>query len=102
MEPLPSERSGPIAGIVLAAGDSSRMGTNKLLLRFGEETVLRRSVRCAIAAGLDPVLVVLGHEAERVRSELDGLFCRALINLEWARGMNASLRAGIAAVPPGP
>ncbi|HZA13180.1 MAG TPA: nucleotidyltransferase family protein [Myxococcaceae bacterium] len=100
MEPLSSERSGPVAGIVLAAGDSSRMGTNKLLLRFGEETVLRRSVRCAIAAGLDPVLVILGFEAERVRTQLDALPCRALVNPEWALGMNASLRAGIAAVPP--
>src|ERR687888_1735476 len=89
-----------LAGIVLAAGASSRMGSNKLLLRLGDESVLRRCVRSAIAAGLDPVLVILGHEAERARAELDGLPCRAIVNPNWARGMNASLAAGVAAVPP--
>jgi molybdenum cofactor cytidylyltransferase len=101
MERAQSERSGAVAGIVLAAGDSSRMGTNKLLLRLGEETILRRCVRRVIAAGLDPVLVVLGHDADRARAELEGLRCLAVFNSDWARGMNASLRAGIAALPPG-
>ena len=99
MQPSSSERSGAVAGIVLAAGGSSRMGRNKLLLPFGEETVLRRSVRCAISAGLDPVLVILGYEAEWAQAELDGLPCRAIVNPEWARGMNGSLAVGIDAVP---
>ena len=91
------ERAGPVAGIVLAAGPSTRMGENKLLLRFNGETVLARTVRRAAAAGLDPVVVVLGHEAERVRAELSGLPCLPVANPDYARGLNASARVGIAA-----
>ncbi len=93
------ERDGAVAGIVLAAGPSTRMGENKLLLRLDGETVLARAVRRAVAAGLDPVLVVLGHEAERALPELAGLPCRPVVNPDYARGLNASARAGIAAVP---
>lgn len=89
-----------IAGIVLAAGAGTRMGKNKLLVPLDGETLLRRAVRGALAAGLDPVLVVVGHDAERVRAELDGLGCRAVPNPDHARGMSTSLSAGIGAVPP--
>jgi molybdenum cofactor cytidylyltransferase len=93
------ERTGPVAGVILAAGPSTRMGENKLLLRLDGETVLGRAVRHAIAAGLDPVIVVLGHEAERARGELAGLPCLPVLNPDYALGLNASARAGIAAVP---
>lgn len=97
---MPGERSPRIAGIVLAAGVSSRMGRNKLLLRLDGESLLRRTVRGAIAAGLDPVIVVLGHEADRTRPELDGLSCTAVVNPDYARGgVHLSLRTGIAALP---
>ena len=88
-----------IAGIVLAAGSASRMGTNKLLLRLGGESLLRRTVRVAGEAGLEPVLVVLGHEADRAREELVGMRCEVVPNPRHALGMNTSLDAGIAAVP---
>jgi molybdenum cofactor cytidylyltransferase len=88
-----------IAGVLLAAGTSSRMGRNKLFLPIGGETVLRRAVRTAIAAGLDPILVVLGHESERARAELAGLCCTPVLNPDYARGINTSLRTGIGAVP---
>jgi molybdenum cofactor cytidylyltransferase len=94
------ERTGPIAGIVLAAGSSARMGTNKLLLELGGERVVRRAVRRTLDAGLDPTLVVLGHEADQVRGALDGLPCHTVPNPDWAHGTSASLRAGIAGVPP--
>ena len=96
---MPGERAGPVASVVLAAGSSSRMGSNKLLLELAGETLLRRAARRALAAGLDPVLVVLGHDAERARSELSGLSCRAVVNAEHARGMNTSLGVGLAALP---
>jgi molybdenum cofactor cytidylyltransferase len=95
------KRPGLVAGIVLAAGPSTRMGANKLLLVLDGETVLVRAIRRAIAAGLDPVIVVLGHEAERVAPLLDELRCRTVVNTDYARGMNSSARAGIAAVPAG-
>jgi molybdenum cofactor cytidylyltransferase len=90
-----------VAGVVLAAGLSSRMGRNKLLLEIGGESLVRHAVRTALAASLEPVLVVLGYEEERVRAELDGLRCTPVRNPDYAVGMNTSLRAGIAAVPSG-
>lgn len=89
-----------IAALILAAGASTRMGWNKVLAEIDGESLLRRAARRALAAGLDPVLVVLGHEAGRVRRELQGLACRAVQNPEHARGMNTSLSAGVGALPP--
>jgi molybdenum cofactor cytidylyltransferase len=89
-----------ISGIVLAAGTASRMGRNKLLLELEGETLLRRATRRAIEAGLDPVLVVLGHEAELARPALDGLACSPVVNPDHRLGMNSSLSAGVLALPP--
>ena len=94
-----SMKNDPVAGVLLAAGTSSRMGRNKLLVELGGKSVLRRAVETAAAAGLEPILVVLGHEPERARAELAGLDCATVLNADYARGINTSLRAGIAAVP---
>lgn len=94
-----AERTGPIAAVLLAAGSSARMGTNKLLLPLGGESLLRRAVRRASEAGLDPLVVVLGHDAGRVSGELAGFACRTVLNPDWALGKSASVRAGIASVP---
>ena len=96
---MPPEATGSVAGILLAAGPSTRMGANKLLLKLDGETVLSRAARRAIAAGLDPLIVVLGHEGERTAGALDGIPCRTVVNPEYARGLNSSARAGILAVP---
>jgi len=93
------DRTGRVAGVLLAAGTSSRMGRNKLFLPLNGTSVLRRAVATALEAGLDPVLVVLGHESERALAELDGIPCTPLVNRRYARGMNTSVSAGIAAVP---
>jgi molybdenum cofactor cytidylyltransferase len=90
-----------IAGIVLAAGLSSRMGRNKMLLDLSGRSVVRRAVETATAAKLSPVLVVMGHEQERVEAELEGMRYVKVVNPDYAKGMNTSLRAGIAAVPQG-
>jgi molybdenum cofactor cytidylyltransferase len=95
---MPAEER-PVAGVVLAAGASTRMGENKLLLRLDGEALVARAARRAAAAGLDPVVVVLGHEAERVGRELDGIACRPVFNPDHATGQASSFRAGIAAVP---
>ncbi len=89
-----------VAGIVLAAGSSVRMGRNKLLLELAGQSVVRRAVSRALTV-LDPVIVVLGHEADRVRQELAGLSCRVVVNPEHGRGMETSVRAGVAALPAG-
>jgi molybdenum cofactor cytidylyltransferase len=97
---MPSDRSGPIAGILLAAGTSSRMGSNKLLFELEGESVLRRAARRALAGGLSPLLVVLGHEADKAFQELDGLPCQWVLNPLYAKGINFSLKSGVMEVPP--
>lgn len=77
------------------------MGRNKLLLPLGGEPLLRRTVRCALEAGLDPVAVVVGHEADRARAALAGLACRIVPNPDHAQGQQTSVRSGVAAVEAG-
>jgi molybdenum cofactor cytidylyltransferase len=97
---MPADAVAAPAGILLAAGTSSRMGCNKLLFELGGESVLRGAARRAQAAGLSPLLVVLGHQAETARQELDGIACQVVINPDYDQGITSSLKAGVAALPP--
>jgi molybdenum cofactor cytidylyltransferase len=90
-----------VAGVLLAAGLSTRMGQNKMFLSLDGQTVLHRAMTTALAAGLDPVIVVVGHEADRARAALEGAPVETVYNPDHARGINTSLRTGIAAVPAG-
>ena len=92
-------RDGRVAGVVLAAGSSSRLGSNKLLIDIGGETMVRRAARRALEAGLAPVIVVLGFEADRVAEALQELDVVLAVNPDHARGMHCSIQAGIARVP---
>src|SRR5262245_66686044 len=92
------ERTGSIAGIVLAAGLSTRMGQNKLCMELDGETLIRRVVGQVSKAGVSPLVVVLGHDAERVQGALEGISYIAVFNREYERGVNSSLRAGVHAV----
>jgi molybdenum cofactor cytidylyltransferase len=96
--PEPSGRGGPVAGILLAAGTSSRMGSNKLLFHLDGETVLHGAARRALDAGLAPLVVVLGHEAERTRRELAELPCQVVVNPDYEQGISYSLHAGLEAL----
>lgn len=97
---MPAERSPrAVAGIVLAAGTSSRMGRNKLLMEVGGERLLRRAVRIAADAGLAPVIVVLGHEADQALDLVADLPCRPIVNAGYLQGIQSSVRAGIEALP---
>jgi molybdenum cofactor cytidylyltransferase len=86
-----------VAAVILAAGSSTRMGQNKLLLSLDGDTLASRAVRAAADAGLAPIVVVLGHEAERVRAALAELPCQTVINPDHTRGKGTSLQVGIAA-----
>jgi molybdenum cofactor cytidylyltransferase len=90
---------GRIGGIVLAAGESRRMGRNKLLLPLAGEPLVRRACRRGLAAGLDPLIVVLGHESERVQEALTGLDCRFILNADVGGPMSGSLHCGLGALP---
>lgn len=90
-----------IAGVVLAAGLSSRLGRQKLLLPLEKGgALIRLSVERVLAAGLDDVVVVLGRDAEAVGAALAGLAVRTVVNPRYADGQSTSLRAGLDALPP--
>jgi len=76
------------------------MGRNKLLFDVAGEPLVRRVVRSAAAAGLDPIVVVLGHEPEAVRGALARLSCEYVLNPRHGDGMKSSVCAGVAALPP--
>jgi molybdenum cofactor cytidylyltransferase len=89
-----------VAAIVLAAGQSTRMGAqNKLLLADGGDPLVRHAVKMAVLSQLKPVVVVLGHEADRVRAVCYGLPVTFTINPDFAHGLSTSLKAGIKALP---
>jgi molybdenum cofactor cytidylyltransferase len=91
-----------IAAIVLAAGTSSRMGRQKLLLPMADgRPLVRIAVEQVQAAGLDDTVVVLGREAEAVAHALSGLPVRTVVNPHYAEGQSTSLQAGLEALRPG-
>ncbi len=92
-------RDGRVAGVVLAAGSSSRLGANKLLIDIDGETMVRRAARRALEAGLTPVIVVLGFEANRVADALQGVEVMQVVNPHHAGGMAGSMQVGIGRVP---
>jgi len=88
-----------ITAVILAAGASTRMGTQKLLLPLGGEPLIRCTVRQVCDAGFDEVLVVLGHAHEQTLTALDGLPVRHAINAQYASGMGSSFRTAIEHLP---
>jgi len=92
----------PIAGIILAAGESSRFGRPKQLLDYHGQTFIRKVAQTALEAGLSPVVVVTGANAESVEAELKGLPVMVIRNQEWRDGQSSSVKKGISALtPPG-
>jgi molybdenum cofactor cytidylyltransferase len=87
-----------LAGVVLAAGESRRMGKPKQLLPFGEHTILERVVDTLLTAGVGEVIVVLGHLAERVRPVLGNRAVRAVVNASYRQGMLSSVKCGVRAI----
>lgn len=99
IEPAPL-RAPRIAALVLAAGLSSRMGSNKLLQDWRGRPLLRWVVEAALASQAEPVLVVTGHEATKIEGALSGLDVKFVHNAQYREGLSASLKAGLSAVPP--
>ncbi len=91
-----------IAGIVLAAGSSKRAGAkNKLLLDISGRPMVARVVETALAAGLDPVFGVTGHQASEVGKIIKKAGGETVHNPDHEKGMGASIAAGIAALASG-
>lgn len=81
--------------IILAAGSSTRMGTPKQLLHFRGRSFLRHTVEVAVASICEPIVVVLGANAEKMRHEVNQLPVVLVENQDWQQGMSASIRVGI-------
>lgn len=90
-----------LTAIVLAAGASKRMDSgNKLLLDYRGKPLVAHVVETILAAGLEEVVVVLGYEAERVRSVLGGYPVTFAENPRYHEGMSTSIHAGVRAASP--
>ncbi|HEX2215342.1 MAG TPA: molybdopterin-binding/glycosyltransferase family 2 protein [Xanthobacteraceae bacterium] len=99
-EEPPKPQGRHVAAIVLAAGQSRRMGgPNKLLAEIGGKPLVRRVTEQALASHAAPVVVVTGHQRERVEAALSGLAVRLVHNPDFDDGLSTSLKAGIAALP---
>ncbi len=89
-----------ITALILAAGQSSRMGQHKLLLPLLGKPLVLHAVDTALASEVDEVLVVVGYHAEAVRATIADRPVRVIENPAYAQGQSTSLRAGIAALAP--
>ena len=98
-EPEP-EKGRRIAAIVLAAGRSTRMGgPNKLLAEIGGKPLVRIAAEQALASRARPVIVVTGHQRDKVEAALQGLDVRFTHNPNFAEGLSTSVKTGLAALP---
>ena len=94
-------RSVRVDAVVLAAGRSSRMGgPNKLMALFDGKPLVRRTVEAARASSVGDMVVVTGHQEERISDALSGLAVRRAHNEDYAAGLAGSLKTGIRALAP--
>ena len=85
----------PATLLILAAGNSSRLGKPKQLLPVGSEVLLTHQLRTWSRCGADHTFVVLGSRAEQLRALVDEDAVRVVINPEWRSGMGSSLVSGV-------
>lgn len=96
--PVYSVRS-RVAGVILAAGGSQRLGRPKQTLDWQGQPFIAKVAQNALAAGLAPLIVVTGAESDQVSAALAGLPVQIVLNPDWQEGQSTSLRAGVAALP---
>lgn len=89
-----------VAGIVLAAGESTRFGQTKQLLDWHGQPFVRAVAKTALDAGLSPVLVVTGANADEVEKAIVDLDVSIVRNDGWQNGQGTSIRVGVQALPP--
>jgi molybdenum cofactor cytidylyltransferase len=87
-----------IAGLILAAGESSRMGRDKALLAYRGRTFLESIILNLRNAGIGKIVVVLGHHAEEIQRAADLAGVQVVLNRGYRRGQTSSLQAGLAAL----
>lgn len=84
-----------IGVIILAAGASTRLGSPKQLLQYRGQSLLRHTVKVAIASGCQPIVVVLGAQAEQLAVEVQQLPVCVAENNRWPEGMSSSIQTGL-------
>ena len=90
-----------ISAVILAAGESRRMGKqNKLLLPIGGEALLVKLVKSVCDSDVGQVLVVIGHEEEKIRRELNNFSLSFVNNPNFSEGMTISIKFGVKEVSP--
>ena len=87
-----------IAGLILAAGESTRMGSDKALLRFRGRSFLETILAALRDASLERIAVVLGHHAEEIQRAVNLAGVAVVINPEYRRGQTSSFQAGLRAL----
>ena len=102
-EIMPQPEHAPkYAAIVLAAGRGTRMAhENKLLAEVNGKPIVRHTVEAALASKARPVVVVTGHESDRIAKSVEGLDIKITHNPHFIEGLSGSLKAGLAALPTG-
>ncbi len=90
-----------ISAILLAAGESKRMGRPKQLLEWQENTLLQHCLESIMRSAVDETILVLGHEADRIGARLPPLPLTIVINPDYRQGMASSLRRGLLSMDPG-
>jgi molybdenum cofactor cytidylyltransferase len=89
-----------ISAILLAAGESRRMGRPKQLLAWQGRTLLQHALESVIDSDAGEIVLVLGHEADLIRKSLPALPIKIVINPDYIQGMASSLRQGLLAMDP--
>jgi len=84
-----------ISAIVLAAGESNRMGKPKQMMPLGESTILEQTIDNILSSIVDETIVVLGHKAEEVRKAIANRPVRIAVNPDYRQGMSTSIIAGL-------
>lgn len=87
-----------ISGVVLAAGESRRIGGTKQLLKFRESTILGQVIANARGSLLDEIIVVLGHDATEIQSRVNLAGVKVVLNDNYKQGQGSSLKVGLSHV----
>ncbi len=81
--------------ILLAAGQSARLGKPKQLLNYKGKTLLEHSLQVAIETQLQPIITVLGANADLLKKSIEQFSTKVVINQQWSEGMASSIRCGM-------
>lgn len=87
-----------VSAILLAAGQAKRMGRPKLLLPFGDSTILEKSLDNLLKSGVTEVIVVVGNQAEKTIEKIGKRPVKTVLNPNYAMGMSTSIIKGLNAV----